>query len=75
MEFIYEEDDISWLTQVPRLEEMAPNFNIGGDDDDFFSDNMDNVISLEEQPDRGTQVLYDNVVCEDISSDEDLDKM
>ena len=71
--------DISWLTQVPSLEQNGPNFSLG---EDYFDGNMNEegeqsvVISLEESNGRRDgRVLYDNVVCEDISSDEEVDKM
>ena len=71
--------DISWLTQVPRNDNMDNNVldtNVESDGDGWFDFNVDNAVSLEEPNEPvGGQILYDSVVWEDISSDEELDKM
>ena len=73
------DNDISWLTQQSTLEEEMPSFDIGYSylEEDLVQNKDDLVISLEEQPStsRGRMVMYDNVTCEDISSDEGLDSM
>ena len=77
-----DENDISWLTQEPSLESQKDNSNVFNDSDDdvngidgFFS--VGNVVSLEDNvTDRKIhRLLYGNVVAEDISSDEELDRM
>ena len=75
----FDEEDISWLTQVPSLEVGAPNFNV---EDEFLYGIMDNetendgLISLEEGGEvKRVCVLYDNVLAEDISSDEEVERM
>ena len=74
------DNDISWLTQQPSMEGDTPSFDIGMsyiEEELCSQDDNDGLISLEEQPcySQGRCVLYDNVMCEDISSDEELDKM
>ena len=76
----YDSDsDISWLTQTPSLENSQPNFDVGYS---FVEEDIEldkNVISLEEHSNRSMvtegRVLYDNVVVEDISSDENVDSL
>ena len=41
----------------------------------LFDEGYANFVSLEEQPVTGQKVLYDNIMCENISSDEEIDKM
>ena len=70
---IMEEDDMSWLTQVPSLEQGLANCDIGGQ---FYEEECGEIVSLEDLIEgKGTQVLYDNMVCEDISSDEELENL
>ena len=85
MEFDFsDENDIYWLTQESSNESDNANFNItGGDGDDlsylFGESSGSNIVSLEE--DNGNSgsangmVLYDNVVAEDISSDDEIDQI
>ena len=79
----YDDNDMSWLTQVQSLEAQKAQFellNAGNSDEEFnelFGINErqeTNIVSLEENTDR-IYHLYDNVVAEDISSDEELEKM
>ena len=71
--YLSDDNDISWLTQVPRNEY---NFNIA---DNFLHNDMNlsqNVISLEEDyVVTSRNILYDNIEVEDISSDEVVDQM
>ena len=76
MEYYDEEDsDISWLTQVPSLEGFALNFSVGEeyyDDESVMEVSSSQLVSLEDGgKGRNAQVLYNNVVCEDLSSDEE----
>ena len=73
------DSDISWLIQNPSLERKDANCNL---DYQFIEEDIDlsgcdnNVVSLEENEDCGkVKVLYDNVVAEDMSSDENIDGM
>ena len=74
----YDSDsDISWLTQSNTLENTQPNFDVGYS---FIEEELvGDVVSLEEVvPDTVTEspkILYDKVVVEDISSDENVDNM
>ena len=75
----YDSDsDISWLTQTPSLEKSQANFNV---DYEYIEENIDlcNVVSLEDNGNdvvpSTSRVLYDNVVVEDIPSDEKIDTM
>ena len=79
MEYLDDSDtDISWLTQTPRIEASDnPNFDIGYRyvEEDILS-NEDNVVSLEDSDvNLKGKILYDNVLVEDISSDESIDLM
>ena len=73
------ENDISWLTQTPKLEDESPNFEIGVGyiEEDIVGVSQDkNIVSLEENSvTEQRHVLYDNVVAEDISDDEIVDSM
>ena len=75
-EAMYDSDnDISWLTQEPSLEVKQANFDVG---QQFIEDEMDlgDVVSLEENTNsQRSSILYDNVVVEDISLDENIDQM
>ena len=86
MESDLEFDDMSWLTQkVSKVD--VPNFNIMGSSEsesEFEIDVVKNsggryfenqVVSLEEAHCSKSVILYDNVVAEAISSDEEIDKM
>ena len=79
MAFNMEDLDISWLTQVPSLENVQPVFDLRNalcDVEDLIGNNCDNIVSLEKYDEpKPVHNLYDNVVCEDISSDDELDKM
>ena len=72
----YDEMDMSWLTQEPSLDSQVEAFDIAGSyiEEDINFENHAEVISLEEVKSSGS-VLYDNVVVEDISSDECIDAM
>lgn len=84
----FDDNDISWLTQEPKLESQKTNFkllnNFQGDSDDdglFCFDggagmfNSGTIVSLEGNGIVKSDVLYVNVVAEDISSDEEINKM
>ena len=62
------------LTQVPKLEDYEVNFNVGFN---FIEEDLvqDNIVSLEENELERGIILYDNVRAEDISSDEEIDRM
>ena len=79
MSFNMDDPDISWLTQVPSLENTQPVFDLRDevcDVENLVGNNCDYIFSLEEYDEpKPVQVLYDNVVCEDISSNEELDNM
>ena len=72
VEFNMSESDFEgvWFTQESNVIEIKPNFDIGYIEEDIFDRNK--VISLEEDagPSDGAVVLYDNVIAENISSDE-----
>ena len=76
----YESDsDISWLTQSNTVENTQPIFDVGYS---FIEEELvgkGDVVSLEEVVSdtvtEGSKILYDNVVVEDISSDENVDNM
>ena len=81
-----DENVISWLTQEPSVESEKANFSLLGScgDGEFNFDEMlgigphgpaANFMSLEDDHASGGNILYDNVIVEDISSDEELDKM
>ena len=73
---VFEEDlDMSYLTQVPKLEDNCANFNVGYS---FIEEDLvgENVVSLEENSnEKDGVILYDNVRVQDISLDEELDSM
>ena len=84
----FDDNNTSWLTQEPKLDSQKANFkllnNFQGDSDDdrlFCFDgragmfNSGNIVSLEENGIVKSDVLYVNVVAEDISSDEEINKM
>ena len=82
----FDDNDISWLTQEPSVDAQKANFDICGYGDDegesveWFSSVGDaNVVSFEEDCGRNAMVkgtvLYNGVIAEDISSDEEIDKM
>ena len=69
------ENDISWLTQELNYVEIKPSFDVefsGVDDESYFDGG---VVSLEDGCLSRQSVLYDNVMAEDISSDEGVDAM
>ena len=70
------DDDISWLTQVPSLDSQVANSGVIVDyvEDDIPLELSNNVVSLEESSQK-VQVLYDNVIAENISSDDCVDNM
>ena len=72
------DNDMSWLTQTSNGDSSdLANFNVGNQyiEEDILSD-KDNIVSLEDNgPVLSGKVLYDNVVVEDISSDEGIDTM
>ena len=75
---LFDDSDMSWLTQVPSLEYREANFDVGSCvfDEKLLDLDVEKVVSLEDESgDTSKHVLYDNVVCEDISSDEELDKL
>ena len=73
---LYDEEDygLEGLTQVPKLEDNEVNFNVGFN---FIEEDLvqDNIVSLEENESERGIILYDNVRAEDISSDEEIDRM
>ena len=71
-----DETDMSWLTQEPSLDSQIHSFEIARSyiEEDINFENAAEVISLEEVKSSGS-VLYDNVVVEDISSDDCIDAM
>ena len=89
MEYFDDEDyDMSWLTQVQSIESQKAYFEVLNEQDDsdgnlfveiFGHDtgaDSGGLVSLEENVTiRNGQILYDNVVAEDISSDEDVDQL
>ena len=75
----YDENEISWLTQIPKCNRGGPNFLLDYQNDEnnlcSVSDSGD-LVSLEEDEVKSMQkVLYDNVIVKDILSDEELDSM
>ena len=68
-------EDMSWLTQESNMSyqpscDVRAGFIFG----DYENGNQ--CVSLEDQPSTSKgQVLYDNVVAQDISSDECIDEM
>lgn len=74
MDLFDEDYGLAGLTQVSRMENSVDNNDFGFIEEDLVSSN---VVSLEDNDfeSKGTYVLYDNVVAEDISSDDDIDKM
>ena len=71
----FDEDDISWLTQRPTLENGLANFNI---QPHFIEEEIDvnDTVSLKESLSiQNKRILYDNVEAEDISSDDNIDTM
>ena len=90
MDYWSEDDnDISWLTQVQSIESQKANFEVFSGQEkgegslfkEIFGDEngqceQSQIVSLEENVTiRNGKVLYDNVVAEDISSDEGLDRL
>ena len=75
MDFFDDDFGLAGLTQEAKLEDNVANFNIGYD---YIEEGIvsSNVVSLEDyEGDKKMSVLYDNVMAEDISSDEELDAM
>ena len=73
------DNDMSWLTQTPRLESEQPVFDVDAkfiEEELLEEDNVvNNIVSLEEDVESSRKhVLYDNVVAEDISGDEVADR-
>ena len=73
------DSDISWLTQTLSIEKVEASFDVGYE---YIKESLDlsvvdnSVVSLEEYPGTSKeQVLYDNVIVEDISSDENKDTL
>ena len=69
------DNDSIWLTQESKVEYGVPNFDVGME---YIEEDIvcSNGVSLEDGPGTsGVHVLYDNVVVEDISSDECVDSM
>ena len=76
MEEFSDYSNISWLTQVPSNGSNCANFDISQSyiEEDLCKES--NAVSLEETSDKkGCHVLYDQVVCEDILSDEEIDTL
>ena len=78
-------DDISWLTQQPLQKGISHH-----DSSDSEIDVVGNVVSLESEnvragpsssqssnssEGRNSRILYDNVMIEDISSDDEIGQM
>ena len=75
MEDFDEYSDMSWLTQESSNVNQSVQ-DRGNEDNCEISDFGVELVSLEDYSDEGNKhVLYDNVVCEDISSDEELEKL
>ena len=87
MDSNFELDDMSWLTQKDSNKDVA-NFDIlGSSDSDSdegitveeqkgnFRKHSNGLVQLEEGESSKSVVLYDNVVAENISSDEEIDAM
>ena len=74
MDLFDEDYGLAGLTQFSRMENSVDNNDFGFIEEDLVSSN---VVSLEDNDfeSKGTYILYDNVVAEDISSDDDIDKM
>ena len=73
------DSDISWLTQTLSIESVESSFDVGYE---YIKESLDlsvvdnSVVSLEENPGTSKeQVLYDYVIVEDISSDENKDTL
>ena len=88
MELYDEEDyDMSWLTQVQSIESQKLSFDLLREDDGSDSNLFEDIFGEERRDSCGSQivsleenvtikngkVLYDNVMVEDISSDEAVD--
>ena len=73
MDDSFNDFDMSWVMQVPSLEYKGQSMDVNSGD---LEDISMNFVSLEEEGGDGKeQVLYDNIVCEDILSDEEVDML
>ena len=72
----YSDDDISWLTQEPSQsnEETYSGLNLDYIESEIPLGIDGSIVSLEENG-TGRKILYDNVIVENISSYECVDKM
>ena len=68
-------NDISSLTRELKCDYVRPSFYIGYGyiEDDLVGNEQ--MVSLEEEVGNGSHILYDNMVTEDIFSNEGLDSM
>ena len=68
----YSDDDISWLTQEPSQSSQMEDFSVVHSyiEEDIKLDYGNQVVSLEEG-DAKFSVLYDNVVAQDISTEDE----
>ena len=75
----YDSDqDISWLTQMPKVDSSEVNFDIVHSfiEEDLVNDvEGDNLISEDCESPKRSKILYDNVEVEEISSDDGIDNM
>ena len=71
------EEDISWRTQEPSQsgEIVDAGFNLDYVEEEIPLEMSNNVVSLEEGEAQGRKLLYDNIMVEDISSDDCVDNM
>ena len=73
------DEDISWMTQTPNLENGEANFDLKYsfiEEDIVNGLDNENCVSLEDDTEPGDwKIIYDNVEVEDISSNEGIDQM
>ena len=85
MDESFDDSDMSWLTQVPQKEvpvfKLLDTSDLEDYDDLVVCDNIQKNIQKNQEIDledgEVVQVkrLYDDVYCEDISSDENIDSL
>ena len=80
MDFNENSDDLSWLTQ--RSPDSQPNFDLMSESEDDITVDETNAgistqsfISIEDGPVHTSTQIYDGVYAEDISSDDEIEKM
>ena len=74
------DEDLSWLTQ--RSPEVKANFDLVSESEDDITVDETNAgisiqsdVSIEDYPLKTSTQIYDGVYAEDISSDDEVDKM